>query len=315
MDNSNFYVDLPSDASMTKYPANHGGEFSVDLPFSLNLSSHQWEVGLVEAIFTQEWSPIIVKDIWVQVCIDVGNGEFGMPGTANVNMENVSKTNVKDFEDVWENLFAPMFREALELSGVITKGKYNKGDVVKVVVDSTNKRIILNISPPSPRDSKNLRGIRLEMSQSLLRILGFTSSQLKDVPDAIKAFQSGSDSKRARFFFSNADGKIITPKSIFEPSLNRGISTLWIYSDIIKPHFTGHTLSPLLRIIAVDRKDEGRNDAGVRLVRFDTVDYFPLKYDDVSTIRVKITNQGGLETIQFSSPVIIKLHFRRRRVV
>lgn len=314
MDNSNFFVDVPSDASMEKYPSNHGGEFSVDLPISLSLSSHQWEVGLVEAIFTQEWSPVLEKDIWLQVSVDLGTGEFGKPGTAYADSSKVVNMDTRNFEDIWEKLLTPMFLAALEESGVLKKDGYDKTTAVTVTQAKQSQKITIKITPPTRPES----AYRLELSQSLLRILGFTTEQLKSIPDSIKKLKLNTPSLKTlprRFFFSDTKGEITTPSSVFSPSLDRGVSTLWIYTDIIKSHFTGHTLSPLLRIIAVDRTVEKNNGSGVRLVRFDTVDYYPLRYDDVSTIRIRITNQGGLETIRFSSPVNIKLHFRRRRIV
>ena len=118
---------------------------------------------------------------------------------------------------------------------------------------------------------------------------------------------------------SDMSRKIKTPPSFFRPALGRAITSLWVYTDIIKPHMTGHSFSPLLRIIGV----HGAGKAGMgedilslsfetRVEQFDRIHYYPLLMDEVSSITMHITNGGGKSAVQFSSPVIIKLHFRRR---
>ena len=118
---------------------------------------------------------------------------------------------------------------------------------------------------------------------------------------------------------SDMSRKIKTPPSFFRPALGRAITSLWVYTDIIKPHMTGHSFSPLLRIIGV----HGAGKAGkgedilslsfeTRVEQFDRIHYYPLLMDEVSSITMHISNGGGKSAVQFSSPVIIKLHFRRR---
>lgn len=308
MDNSNFYVDLPSDASMEKYPSNYGGDFTVELPFALTLSSHQWEVGLVEAIFNQEWTPIQEKDLWVQICISGADGEFGECEIVYADLKNLQNINMDSFEEICEKLLFPLFTKAFKNAKLIPST--SSAEHVKIEQSSTTKCITLKIELNQP--SKSLKGIRMELSQVLLRIFGFTAGQLSSVPKGMDSlYKDGADRPPQRFFYSGTDGNIITPISSFPPSVWRAVSTLWIYSDIVKPHFTGHTLSPLLRVIATD---DSIKRTTVRLVRFTTVDYYPLKYDNIREIRIKITNQAGLTPIMFSNPIILKLHFRRRKV-
>lgn len=306
MDNDNFYVDLPSDASMQQFPSNHGGEYTVALPITLHLSSHQWEVGLTEAIFTQEWAPIAMSDVWVQFCKDNGSGKFEDCGEAYIDGKKVAEVDLKDFEAVWNKLLAPMFKAAMEKADLWP----DKGTIEKQMAltsSKESKRITLKITPKIPTKKEDIRGIRLELSKTLQEIMGYTRSQLKgEASDTVV-----SAIEKRRYFFSNSAGEMVLPQSFFQPEIQRGINSLWVYSDLIRAHITGHTFSQLLRVIAVDHT-KGVDNAS-RVVHFDQVHYYPLIQDDIRTIRVKITNQGGIEPVKFASPVVLKLHFRRKR--
>ena len=308
MDNTIFYVDLPSDSSMERYPANHGGEYTVDLPISLQLSSHQWEAGLVEAIFNQEWSPVVIKDLWVQICIDKGNSIFAACGAAYVKETKVPETNMEDFADVWTKLLEPMFKRAMKKASLWVEGTDTKNKVFNMSFDKASKRFTLTITP---NEAKRKTALRLEMSTSLLNILGFTRFQLSRAPkgSVLPTKHKLLNKQESRYFFSNSEGKIVTPPSHFTPSISRGITSLWIYTDLVKPHITGHTFSPLLRVIAVDHSMDG---GSARVVRFNQVHYYPLTSGNISSIHIKITNQGGLEPVNFAVPVTMKLHFRKR---
>lgn len=61
-----FYVTAPSNASTNKYKDNNGGKFKFDLPETLYLSS-DWEVGLAEITFRQDWNNIRRDDIWLRI--------------------------------------------------------------------------------------------------------------------------------------------------------------------------------------------------------------------------------------------------------
>ena len=52
MPEPDFYITLPSNASMEKYPDNRPGNLKVDLSHRHELNDGQWEMGLSEIQFT-----------------------------------------------------------------------------------------------------------------------------------------------------------------------------------------------------------------------------------------------------------------------
>ncbi len=63
---SSFYITAPSNASMEHYPNNSGGNYKMDLPETLNLSS-DWEVGLSQVSFRNDWENVVKEDIWLRL--------------------------------------------------------------------------------------------------------------------------------------------------------------------------------------------------------------------------------------------------------
>lgn len=137
------------------------------------------------------------------------------------------------------------------------------------------------------------RPIRVEFSSSLLQILGFTRAQLTE----------------ERAFQTTITGELKTPLSHFDVKLSRGISSLWVYTDVIRGHVTGHSITPLLRVIPID--PTLNNDAS-RVLQFEKPYYFPVNLDEIQRITIQIYNAGGKENLTFATPVVCKLHFRKR---
>ena len=140
---------------------------------------------------------------------------------------------------------------------------------------------------------------RLELSTSLLQILGYTRSQLSE----------------QRFFkptpniYTSEPTILASIDSEYNRDMSRAQSSLWVYSDLIKAHVVGHTTASLLRIIGIDK---GSTSGNTRVISFTHPHYYPLAQHDISDIRVSIYNIFGEKPINFRTPVICQLHFRRR---
>lgn len=274
---------------MVTYPKNHGGEYTVALPESIRLSAHQWEAGLAEIVFRQDWQAVIPNDIWVAFCLNdkVGGGFTRCKAAVLGEKEAASLLPTDTVKDIWPKALRSLFEEAL------------KG--AKLWVDARTE-VSLEVNEKTERVKLTLRGVvnpdtlptRLEMSSSLLQILGFTRNQLTE---------------EGRYFLIKAAGDFESPVSGHPASFSRGISSLWIYCNIVRPHITGHTYAPLLRVIGVNRE----YGSGFRVEQFERIHYYSLLSDDISTISILITNNGGNESIKFSVPVVCKLHFRRKQ--
>ena len=310
MDDQSFFVDLPSDSSLITRPNNHGGNFTVDLPQTIRFSAYQWEVGLAEIIFQQDWQPLIAEDIWVAFCInDKTGGTYSRCAAAVLEEKQLEKVReLRTFSSLWEKILKPLFERAMKNANLIKAGTSS----LNIVEEKNSALLELTVKV----FEKDRRTVRLELSQSLLQLLGFTRAQLPD---------------EGRYFKTNTEGEIKTPRTMFPPSIDRAITSLWIYTNIIRPHITGHSFSPLLRVVGVEKSENfppnittgggGGNDVrrlstftsfSTRVVQFDRIHYYTLLSDEISQISIMITNESGKKGIKFSAPVVAKLHFRRK---
>ena len=251
MDDSSFYVDLPSDASLETNPNNQGGKYTVMLPQTIRLSAYQWEVGLAEIVFRQDWQPVVPSDIWVSFYNNnKTGGTYSHAGGAILDEKDAKKWTTTDtFQTCWENAIKPLLEAGLKNSG-LWKEAATKVEVIQNTKSGRVKFIFTDVK------NKDELPVRVEMSHSLLQILGFSRNQLP---------------VEGRYFQTNVDHKLETPESVHSPAVSRGISSLWVYSDIVRPHITGHSFSPLLRIIGVEEKKYG-----TRVEQFDRIHYFTL---------------------------------------
>lgn len=280
MEGDNFYATLISDASMLVHPDNQGGDFTVSLPSPIQLNSHFWEVGLDEIAFSQDWDPYVKEDLWAAACINDIEGGGWTDCARVIASDQMLKQSSFTCNEFLTSVFKPLVTQALTEAGI-------KGVNIQIVYEKVGDRMKFTTPITSPRP------VRLELSTLLNQILGFARHQLV----------------LNRYFQSDRNLRIDSPLSYFPTKPKRGVEMLLIYTNIIKPHATGHTMSPLLRIVELKADND---DANKRVVQFKRIQYYPVNMDDISEITVKIYNLNGLSPIQFASQVTCQLHFRRR---
>lgn len=285
MEGNSFYVTLSSDASMIEHPTNQGGNFTVELPQTLNINSHFWEVGLDEIVFNQDWTPFLREDVWATVCIN--DKEGGGWSTCEIEYPDEIQISLLQTEDQFlSSIVQPIIEKALK------KAKVSNINLSLTMDPST--RLVEFTTPVKTEDDMP---IRLEISAILSRILGFTRKQLKE----------------GRYFQSDTNNVLTSGKSIFPFDLTRGIELLMLYCNIVKPHMVGHAMAPLLRVVDIPARKKQNSESVKRVLQFLRVHYYPVNTDNLSSITIQIYNSGGLAPIQFASPVICHLHFRRRK--
>lgn len=151
---------------------------------------------------------------------------------------------------------------------------------------------------------------RLGMSESLYAILGFTKDQLTTIDSARWLLTTTVENPKTANSQQLAIKTGYTEKKAQRPiEIDRDVDTLWIYSDIVAPQIVGDRKSPLLRIIP----SKGDFHGQTVVIHYDRPQYLPLAHHVISTIPVKIFNTYGLSPIPFNSPVIITLHFRKKK--
>lgn len=282
MSDNSFYITLPSDASMINHPENTGGSYIVDLPNTLHLNTHSWECALVEMIYNRDFPQLLKEDIWMGVCInDIENGTWKKCSMAMLTEKETSIV-YEDVDTFINGPFKGLLKKIIKESKLTVKN-------LQVILDA-NKHVQIKMD-----EIKHVSKmpIRIEMSSTLSRILGITQSQLKE----------------SHYLQSTRQFTLDSGRSYFPVKLTRAISSLWIYTNIIQSHITGHTTSPLLRVLPLD--SNSTNDS-TNIVQIQRPYYFRLNQDEIQSIKIEIYNENGRVPIPFGSPVVLKLHIRRK---
>lgn len=282
MSGNNFYLTLPSDASMLNHPDNHGGCYTVDLPTTLHVNSHSWECALVEMIYNRDFPQILKEDIWIGICINDAQGGTWSNCAGETITDEEATVIYQNARSFVESVFEPLLVRVLKAAKITYTG-------LEVTIDANDYVTIVIASAKHT----SRRPIRIEMSTSLARIMGFTRSQLKE----------------NRYLQSTINHNFTSIRTYFPVKLSRAISGLWVYTNIIQPHITGHSTSPLLRVIPLD--NNSTNDA-TNVVQIQRPYYFNLSMDEIQSVTISIYNENGSVPIIFASPVVIKLNIRRK---
>ena len=97
-------------------------------------------------------------------------------------------------------------------------------------------------------------------------------------------------------------------RSSSAPDINRGFTSLYVYSDIAEPRAVGDALAPLLRVVPTARKKFV--DA---YTEFSNIQYMPVSNTQTDLIQVLLRRDNGKEIPFTAGKVVITLHFRRVR--
>jgi hypothetical protein len=98
-----------------------------------------------------------------------------------------------------------------------------------------------------------------------------------------------------------------THKSDYPCNLDAGLSSIFIYADIVEAQVVGDTFAQLLQIAPV------KGDFGTTVkVEFNPIIYIPIRVHDIPSITLNLSSESGNEITFTSGKVIAQLHFRRR---
>ena len=90
--------------------------------------------------------------------------------------------------------------------------------------------------------------------------------------------------------------------------INRGLTALYIYCDILEYVSVGDTKAPLLRIVPVD----GRNGESIYKV-FGEPRYIPLQKKNFQSIEINIRDDIGNPIPFETGKLVVTLHFRQTK--
>lgn len=94
----------------------------------------------------------------------------------------------------------------------------------------------------------------------------------------------------------------------FVMNLEAGLTSLYVYSDVIEAQIVGDSMVPLLRIINLEGKD-----GDIISKTFQDPPFYPISRKTIDRIQVNIMDDTGRKVPFESGKVIVQLHFRQRR--
>jgi hypothetical protein len=158
---------------------------------------------------------------------------------------------------------------------VRTFAQHRVSNVLIVVYDDVTNRVRFSLNHDyALKDNKPF----LAVSKDLSEILGFPA--------------------RTAIFGPTALGST--------PDINRGMTSLYVYSDVVSDRLVGDALAPLLRVVPISN---ARNDTSH--VEFSSVHYLPVADHSIEVVRMRVMRDNGDEVRFNGGKVIVNLHFRR----
>lgn len=275
---ANFYVTLPSNASMDIYPENAISHYTTSLREPLDLTG-SWEVGLVEISF-----PSRVENVDINSRIRTkwelpDNKKKPTKLIMKYVREDVSQENVYD----GRQLAHAMNKAWKKMKDTI--GLYNPSQleiVNNVFIFHPDENIItLNKKFPSV----------MEVSGGLGLVLG--------IGDGTKEWVDVTKNKNKANQVAN---------------LNVLINHVYVYSDIAKYVMVGDQVAPLLRIVPL-QSYVGNNRLDHYTHIYNNPHYVPVSRQHIESIHIDLRSDTGQYVPFTTGRSFVKVHFRQKRVL
>ena len=265
MATSDFYLTLPSNASMHTHPDNTLTHYVTTLPKRILLQG-QWECGLVEVQYPHSWHNVVDDDAAFAVSLPIDKERD--PRSLHTKTTRIGTGHYKD---PWSLILAINAAQRR----VAGEGR------VKLSYSIITRNVTVHMAPNT-----------VFRAAMLTTILGFRIATLAALPKAPTA-------PEFKVFITEADTVI---------TMERGLESLYIYTDVVEPRVVGDSLVPLLRIVPVN----GRHGDIVSKT-FDKPHYVPVLYKEFGTIEIDIRDDTGQRVPFEVGKVTVTLHFQRQR--
>jgi hypothetical protein len=277
-----FYTTHVSNASMDMFPGNTPNEFKNSVPDVMELEG-EWEVGLGQVTIPFSWNNINAENS--RFCYFEGAAR--RPEDRNLPLPENAKAI--------EASSSPNYSRGMYYCAQLDEGYYDSvEEILSSMTESLAPVAKTNISFKYKKKKRRVE-VRLENNAAIVWML---PSGLRDL--------LGFDRNVLTVDNSNPQGKPITAK--YAPDYKNGITSLFVYCDIITSSIVGNELAPLLRTVPVTVERDQLITAN-----FDHPDYYPLKVKGFTSIGFEIRDDSGSPIKFESGKVILKLHFRKRK--
>ena len=272
------YATLPSNSSPDYYPENKISDYIVHLPEELQLPG-SWEVGLAEIQFNHSWYNVDTTSYWVIY----QRGEIHIKSKLPSGYYQEPKQLIRLLLNQMKHDFQAKNEELIE-NGTLTNPidflldlRYNENSQLAQL------NIRNNSSAPTRVDNDGVArpSVLVHLAPFLTEMLGFAESTFHNVG-----------------IFHSERVVDMNP-----------INNIYVYCDVIENRIVGHTLAPLLGVIA----SQG-NPGSVISKRYDKLQYQPVMKKSFSEIQINLRDDQGNSIWFRKGRVIVTLHFRRKKL-
>ena len=294
---TDFYLTLPSNASMKMYPDNTLAHYITDLPRLIDMTG-EWECGLAEIQYPHTWYNIGMYDTWFFL-----NETIAMDLTPSARIS------------------AGYYKSPMSLMNHVNKGLNSMAtDKVraKLSYSAITQKMTLHMTPGTD--------FTVPRRSALGRMLGFESSVISSPPSTVPvilgsimsatisaAEATSTDGNPSTALFlppkETPDGPYTYRKEAEHVvQMDQGFDTIYVYTDVVESRIVGDSVAPLLRALPVGgRHGETVSD------RFTNIHYVPLLYSHFKSIEIDIRDDIGRRVPFEYGRVTVTLHFRRCR--
>lgn len=284
--NDSIQIDLVSNASLNTYPSNTLSSFTNDLHKPIRLEG-EWEVALIEIFHPTSIENDQNKIVHISITRDIG----GLVRTKKIPFEYKINEKIEDIISRLNKKLKDMnisyLADPTDSFNVSSKTS-PKFKPIKIEKEKIRNRY--TISPGSLEgsgmfDEEEIEFLPIFDDPQFLRCLGF--DHVKYATEALKFIPITSD-------YAPTD-----------PSL---INLLFVYTDIVREHHVGDSMSNCLRAIPLRAGDDAMISSHV----FPNPYYFPIRYGDIKNISILLTDETGTPMKFVRGRTYVTLHFRRR---
>ena len=191
--------------------------------------------------------------------------------------DNSNEIKVYQFDDIknfTEYKLPPYYYATIEM--LIKKIKeVLEIKFISISYDSIEERTRVQVS----------NGYCINFGSDIARLLGFPSDNL----------------------IKSIDKNKVSETSPYHSTPTGGLSTVYVYTDIIKHQIVGETATPLLRIINWNRRTNEDNTA----LTFEQLYFIPLKNSQFDVINILLLDDTGREIAFEYGKVVVVLEFRK----
>ena len=308
---TNFYLTLPSNASMKMYPDNTLAHYITDLPRRIDLTG-EWESGLAEIQYPYTWYNIGMYDTW-----------FFLNETIAMGLTPSAKIS------------AGYYKSPMTLMNHVNKGLNTMvTDKVraKLSYSAITQKMTLHMTPGTE--------FTVPHRSALGRMLGFEPSVVSSPPSLASAGPSvlgsimSATATATEMTSTVGNPRLggrnigLTPSAaVFLPpketpdgpytyrkeaehvvQMDQGFDNIYVYKNAVESRIVGDSVAPLLRALPV-----GGSHGETVSDRFTNIHYVPLLYSHFKSIEIDIRDDTGWRVPFEYGRVTVTLHFRRRR--